>query len=155
SLYTPQQKAVKGLLSGPRWDRAAFEKEIGTTRSQLGNLEKASRTLKPGEYRVYLAPAAVLEIVPMFSWLGLGEAGIRQGVSPYRLLRTGEKSFSPLFHLSEDFRNGAVPRFNPTGEIAPECLPLIQEGHLANTLISSRSAREYGLKSNGAAAGEH
>jgi predicted Zn-dependent protease len=36
------------------------------------------------------------------------------------------------------------------GEIAPLELALIDQGHLVNTLISSRTAKEYGLVGNGA-----
>mgnify|MGYP007051336891 CR=1 len=34
------------------------------------------------------------------------------------------------------------------GEVAPELIELIREGELVNTLVSSRSAREFGVESN-------
>ena len=40
------------------------------------------------------------------------------------------------------------------GEIAPEVLNIIDNGMLRNTLISSRTAKEYNLKSNYADDGE-
>jgi len=50
--------------------------------------------------------------------------------------------------LREDFSNGMVPRFNSEGEIAPEKLPLITGGSLENTLVSTRTEKEYGINSN-------
>ena len=47
-----------------------------------------------------------------------------------------------------------VPRFNDQGEIAPESLPLIMQGTLENTLVSTRSEKEYGVKTNYASEGE-
>jgi predicted Zn-dependent protease len=93
----------------------------------------------------------------MFSWSCISEAAIQQGESALRLMRGTPgyaRKFSPIFCLSEDFRGGEVPRFNGLGEIAPEVLPLIEHGELKNTLVSSRTAKEYGVPSNAAAAGE-
>jgi predicted Zn-dependent protease len=85
----------------------------------------------------------------MFSWGGVSEASLRQGGSALAKMRKG-KTLSPLFNLRENFKAGNVPRFNDLGEMAPEELPLIVEGKLVNTLVSSRTAKEYGLWSNGA-----
>jgi predicted Zn-dependent protease len=65
-------------------------------------------------------------------------------------MRTGGTKLSPLFSLSEDFRSGLVPRFNERGEIAQEVLSIIDKGNLANTMVSSRTAKEYKVKSNNA-----
>ena len=61
---------------------------------------------------------------------------------------------SSCFTLSEDFTSGIVPRFNSNGELAPEKLDLILAGSLKNTLVSSRTAKEYGVQSNYAGEGE-
>jgi predicted Zn-dependent protease len=91
----------------------------------------------------------------MFSWGGISEAAIQRGDSALGLLQRGEKQLSPVFTLSENFKRGLVPRFNEWGEIAPVELPLIVEGQLKNTLVSSRTAKEYGKTANGAAGGEY
>ncbi len=49
---------------------------------------------------------------------------------------------------------GLTPRFNSLGEVSPTSLPLIQDGELKTMLVSSRSAKEYGLVANGAADSE-
>jgi predicted Zn-dependent protease len=53
-----------------------------------------------------------------------------------------------LFSISEDFSSGLTPRFNGNGEVAPEKTVLIDRGELKQTLVSSRSAKEYGVASN-------
>ena len=47
-----------------------------------------------------------------------------------------------------------INNFNSEGEIAPENLPLIANGALKNTLVSSRTEKEYGVTSNFANEGE-
>ena len=47
-----------------------------------------------------------------------------------------------------------MPRFNERGEIAPEVLSIIDKGNLVNTMISSRTAKEYKVESNNANGGE-
>jgi len=90
----------------------------------------------------------------MCSWGGVGEASIQQGNSSLSKMRKNNVKLSPCFSLSEDFTTGLVPRFNGNGELAPEKLDLILSGNLKNTLISSRTAKEYGLDSNFAGDGE-
>ena len=47
-----------------------------------------------------------------------------------------------------------VPRFNGMGEVAPEKLPLIVAGALKNTLVSSRTEKEYNIPTNYASSDE-
>jgi predicted Zn-dependent protease len=90
----------------------------------------------------------------MLSWGGVSESAIQQGESPLRRMRNGEEMLSPRFSLIEDYRAVEVPRFNELGELAPEALPIFEKGQFRNSLISTRSAKEYGLKANGAAESE-
>lgn len=154
SVYTPSQRALKGTYAGTHWDQAAFRAEMESARSRLPILEKPARKLERGDYRAYLAPASVADLVGMFNWGCVSEAAVRQGDSPLRLVRQGEKSFSPLFSLAEDFSGGESPRFNGEGELAPEKLAIIAGGKLENTLVSARTAKEYGAVSNGATSQE-
>lgn len=150
SLYTPSQKALKNLYAGENWDRSDYQRKIEDDRKLLELLERSPRNIPKGEYRVYLGPQAVYEILELLSFDTLSESSIRQQDSPFRLLRSGEKQLSKLFHLSEDFKIGLTPRFNLDGSLAPESFPLIYEGKMVNTLISPRTAAEYHLHSNGA-----
>jgi predicted Zn-dependent protease len=69
-------------------------------------------------------------------------------------MRHNDARLSPKFSVIEDFSPGYCPKFNSDGEVAPDQLALIEAGKLKNTLISSRSAKEYGLQSNYAENGE-
>jgi predicted Zn-dependent protease len=143
-------RAIKGTFADRRWDGAAYRDRIAQDRAQLQQLHRPVKVLAPGQYRTYLAPAAVSELLLMMSWECLSEAAIQQGGSPMELLRRGDRTLSPAFTLRENFGRGLVPQFNEEGEVAPLNLPLIEGGQLRNTLINSRSAKEYGLPSNGA-----
>ncbi|MBC7693744.1 MAG: TldD/PmbA family protein [Methylotenera sp.] len=154
SLFTPSQRAVKATYSGTHWDTAAYAASITLSQDKLKRLDHPARKLGRGSYRAYLEPAAVHDLVNMFSWNCIGEASIQQGLSPLKKLRGGQTHFSKKFSLSEDFSRGDTPRFNEEGALAQEKLALIQDGRLTNALISSRSAKEYGLTPNGASANE-
>lgn len=154
SAYLPGGKALKSGYAGREWDPAEYRRRLSAAIPQLEALAWPERIIAPGGYRVYLAPDAVNELVPFFSWHGLGERGLREGESSYLALRDGRKRLSPLFHLTQDFSLGVEPRFNDLGEVAPETLLLIEAGQLAKTLVSARSALQYGVPSNAAPAGE-
>lgn len=150
SLFTPEGQAVKETLAGSRWDQAAYDAQIETSRIQLERLSQPAKTIQRGQYRTYLAPAAVHELVYMLSWGGVSEASYRQGGSCLGAMRREEKRLSPKFTLRENFSQGLVPRFNELGEVAPQELPLVTCGELVNLLVSSKTAKEYGLAANGA-----
>ena len=111
-------------------------------------MNKKSIKIDPGKYRAYIAPAGVADIVDMFSWGGISESSLQQKDSALLKMRQEKINLSPCFTLTEDFSNGMVPRFNGNGEIAPETLPLIVKGSLKNTLVSTRTEKEYGVSSN-------
>jgi predicted Zn-dependent protease len=149
SMIAPSEKAVKATLAGQVWDAAKFQAQIEESKTQLQALDRPLKAIVPGRYRTYLAPAAIAEIMGMFSWGGVSESSLRQGGSALAKMREG-KNLSPLFTLKENFSRGTVPRFNSQGEIAPEEVPLIVAGELVNTLVNARTAKEYGVPSNAA-----
>jgi predicted Zn-dependent protease len=150
SLFTEDNQAVKGTFAGSAWEQDAYTDRLSNSKTQLAQLARSPKPIPRGQYRTYLAPAAVAELLHMFSWGGVSEASMQQGGSAFRLLQQGEKQLSPLFNLAENFQHGLVPRFNNWGEIAPLQLPIIQAGQLVNTLVNSRTAKEYGKTANGA-----
>ena len=153
SMIAPSEKAVKATLAGKSWDQESYTHQIEQSQAQLEILDRPVKTIAPGRYRTYLAPAAVAELVGMLSWGAVSEASMRQGGSALAKLREG-KQLSPLLTLREDFSGGMVPRFNDLGEVALEELPLLVEGELVNTLVNARTAKEYGVSSNAANGGE-
>jgi len=154
SLITPNKKMVKACYAGTKWDQDEYEKYILDSKNKLKLMNKTPINIKPGEYRTYIAPAGVSDLIDMFSWGGISEASIQQGDSSLIKLKNLEKKLSPCFSLTEDFSNGTVPRFNGMGEVSPEKLPLIVAGSLKNTLVSSRTEKEYKVKSNYATSDE-
>ncbi len=154
SLFTETGQAVKGTYAGRTWEDAAYQANLAESKTLLAQLTRPPRSVTRGEYRTYFAPAAVAELLGMLSWGGIGEASIRRGGSALAALQRQEQALSPKFFLTEDFRAGQVPRFNQNGELAPLTLSLIAAGRLENTLVSTRTAKEYNIPSTFAAAGE-
>ena len=154
SLITPDEKMVKATYAGSNWNQSEYDKYMADSIVKLRMMEKQPRGITPGSYRTYIAPAGVADIIEMFSWGGVGEASIQQGDSSLCKMRQHNVKISPCFTLSEDFTSGIVPRFNGNGELAPEKLDLILSGSLENTLVSSRTAKEYSVTSNFASDGE-
>ncbi len=145
-----ENKAVKGLYAGQSWSTPVFHEKMAAGEAQLPVLRSASKRLEPGRYRVFFSPKAVDALIGMFSWGGVSYAAYRQGESALQKLIEGEVRLSPHFRLEEDFGLSLAPRFNSVGEIAPASLPIITDGEVKNLLISSRTAREYGLSGNSA-----
>ncbi|OUW60542.1 MAG: Zn-dependent protease [bacterium TMED198] len=154
SLVTSAKKMVKATFADTTWNQEAYEKYMNGSIDKLRLMEIDSITIDPGSYRTYIAPAGVSDIIDMFSWGGVSEASIQQGDSALCKMRSSSAKLSNCFSLKEDFSRGTVPQFNSDGEVAPESLPLISRGSLENTLVSSRTAKEYSVKSNFAGRGE-
>ncbi|NEQ45499.1 MAG: TldD/PmbA family protein [Leptolyngbya sp. SIOISBB] len=155
SLFTAAGQAVKGTYAGRTWDDAAYADTLAASKTLLAQMSQTPKKLERGQYRTYFAPAAVADLMSMLSWGGIGEASIRRGGSALGPLQRGDKTLSPKVHLTEDFAQGQVPRFNQYGELAPLTLSLIEAGQLQNTLVSARTAKEYGIPSTFAEGGEY
>ena len=147
SLYD-KEKAAKGIYAGSHWSQKDFEQSLQQTRVALDLLHRPKVQLKPGTYKVYLAPAAVAEIASMLNWGALSYRAFRDGSSAFKKWADGEKTLSPLFSVHENFALGMTTPFNELGEVAPEKTIIAEAGKLEQFLISSRSAKEYGVKSN-------
>jgi predicted Zn-dependent protease len=142
------------VYAGARWSAAEWGANLQRTKVLLQLLDKPQQSVQPGNHRTYLAPKAFSDLVGMLGWNALSAAAWKQGRSPFKKLAERETSLSPLLHITENFGLGLTPRFNSLGEVSDTTLPLIQSGELANLLVSSRTAKEYGLVANGASDGE-
>ena len=154
SLVNKDHKMVKGTFAGSDWNQSKYEAYIKDAKQKLELMNKNPVKMKPGKYRTWFESKAVADFLSMFSWQGVSEANIRQGNSAFIKMRDEGTKLSPLFSLSEDFRPGLVPRFNERGEIAPEVQSIIERGNLKNTMVSSRTAKEYKIESNNASGEE-
>ena len=153
SLYDGP-KAAKGGYAGARWDTLAWTANLARTRDLLDKLNRPTVNVKPGQYRTYLAPRAFADVLGMMGWNALSAAAWKQGRSPFKKLVEREAKFSPLLSFSENFGLALTPRFNSQGEVSESLLPLMQAGELRSLLVSSRTAKEYGLSGNAADEGE-
>ncbi|MFC1785742.1 metallopeptidase TldD-related protein [Candidatus Neomarinimicrobiota bacterium] len=154
SLVNKAHKMVKGTFAGSNWDQSKYEAYIKDAKQKLELMNKKPVKMKPGKFRTWFESKAVSNFLSMFSWQGVSEANIRQGSSAFIKMRDEGKQLSPLFSLNEDFRSGLVPRFNERGEIAPVVLSIIDNGNIVNTMVSSRTAKEYKVESNNASGEE-
>ena len=154
SLIGKDEKMVKETYAGNNWDQDHFNNFIETSKMKLDSLKYNYVKLKPGKYKTYIAPAGIADIIDMFSWGGLSESSIRQGSSSFCKMRKEKLKLNHKFNLTEDFKLGLAPRFNSYGELSPENTELISNGILKNTLISSKSAKEYKIKGNKAEVNE-
>lgn len=148
SLYNDKQKAVKALYAGTVWNQADLERNIKDTAHMLSLMNRPSKKIERGTYRVYLAPSAVNELMGTLSWGGVSMGAHQRGSGSLKELWQKKRSLSPKFTLKEDFSLGLAPRFNDSGEVAPAELTIVENGELKNFLISSRTANEYKLESN-------
>ena len=154
SLYHAGDKAVKSSLAGFEWDGEAFDKKIDHAAEQLALLQKEPKTIDPGQYRVYLAPAAVDELLQLLSWGGFGLSSHRTKQTPLLKMLLGDETLHRDISLTENTTAGASPCFQEQGFIRPDSVRLIEEGNINSTLNSPRSAKEYGAETNGANGGE-
>ena len=150
SLFMASGQAVKGTFAGSEWNEAAYLAKINDGKQQIEMLSRPVKELPKGQYKTYFAPAAVAELLGMLSWGAISEADIQQGNSALAALSRQEKQLSPKFTLKENFQSGLVPRFNNLGEMAAPELALIENGILINSLVNSRTAKEYNKPANGA-----
>jgi len=63
SLFHANGEAVKASYAGNEWNSAEFARRFQQAREQLEFLGRPLHKLAPGEYRAYLAPAALEEII--------------------------------------------------------------------------------------------
>lgn len=150
SLYHAQDKAVKTAYAGTQWSRDELAQRIARARTQLDHLARPPKTVAPGQYRAFFAPAAMDELLWMLNWGGVSAKSQQTKQSPLLRLVDREARMSPRIQLRENTEGGLAPAFDTAGFVRPPQVPLIDAGQHAGALVSPRTAREYGLATNGA-----
>ncbi len=150
SFYLRADKAVKTGYAGFKWDDAAFTTKVDGARAQLAVLEKTPRTIVPGRYRVYLAPQALGEVTDMMSWGGFSMKAHRTKQTPLIRMVEADARMNAGVTMLENTKDGLSPNFNGSGFVKPANVVLIDAGKYSDCLISPRSAKEYGVATNGA-----
>lgn len=150
SFHLDGDKAVKCAYAGFAWNPAEFAERVARAAATLAALRRPVRTLKPGRYRVYLAPQALAEIVRLLCRGGFGLTARRTRRTPLLRMVTGDAALDPSVSMVEDTGAGLTANFDDAGFIKPDRIHLIDQGRLAEPLVSPRAAREYGVPANGA-----
>jgi predicted Zn-dependent protease len=153
SLFHTNGQAVKANYAGHTWDDDAFARRLQLAREQLEFLGQPLRTLAPGQYRAYLAPAALEEVMSMLCWGGFSAQDLASKSSPLQRLYNGDVQLSPLVSIDEQVIGSLSPAFSGEGYPRRD-LSLIAGGVAREQLVGSRSAAEYNLQANGAGWGE-
>ena len=153
SLFHSNGQAVKASYAGADWDSEGFARRMQSAREQLAYLDRPLHALAPGEYRAYLAPAALEEVMSMLSWGGFSAQALASKYSPLQKLYAGDAQLSPLVSLDEQVSQSLSPAFSAEGYPRQD-LSLVRHGKANQQLVGSRSAAEYGLEVNGAPWGE-
>ncbi len=153
SLYHRADKAVKSAYAGFAWEDAAFGAKMAQARDELSMLAQPAKALAPGRYRAFLAPAAMDEIAGLLRWGAFSGRALATKQSPLAKMQSGER-LDARITITEDLSAGVAPRFQGDGFSRPESVPLIENGALVGSLVSPRTAREFGLAANGANAHE-
>jgi predicted Zn-dependent protease len=157
SLFERTDKAVKSTLSGLAWAPEQFAIRMAEARERLAYLGRPAKTLPPGSYRAFLAPAAVAEIAGLLCWGGFSARALATRQSPLMRMHDvtdGAPRLAPMVNITEAPVDGVAPRFQGEGFARPTSTPLIRAGQLVGSLVSPRTAREFALAANGANASE-
>ncbi|MBX7200332.1 MAG: hypothetical protein K1X51_13280 [Rhodospirillaceae bacterium] len=149
SFYLAADKAVKWGDAGTVWNAAGFAAKAEAAKQRLAALARPPKTIAPGGTRVYLAPAAVEELMGILGWGGFGLADHRTGTTPLIRMTQGE-TLNPMITLRENTKDGLAPGFQSKGFLKPDSVTLIARGAYQDCLASPRSAAEFGAAQNGA-----
>ena len=147
SLYDGP-RAAKSFYAENDWDLKNFLEMTQQTKNTLSLLKRPAQKIKPGNYKTFLGPMAVAELMGMFYWKALSRSAFEQGFAPLKKLHDKDVLFSEQFTLKENLSLGYSTPFNVLGELSPPELMLIEKGRLQNFLISTPTAVEYKLVSN-------
>ena len=154
SVYLRGDQAIKDSLAGFSWEPDRLRASVQRSVQRLSLLARPPRPLSPGRYRAFLAPAALAEIFGLLSWGGFSAKTLRARQSPLVRLQEGERALSPLVSLRENTAGGIAPAFQAEGFTRPPSVSLVEGGAFKGALVSPRSAREYGIPTNGASGAE-
>ncbi len=150
SFYLRADKAVKCSYAGTEWHAADFQSKVDDALTQLAVLEREPRTIPPGDYRVYLSPGALADLVGMLNWGGFGLKSHETKQTSLLRMITEDARLHSSVTLSDHTAEGVAANFQMQGYLKPDRVSLIDVGAHAGCLISPRSAREFDVDTNGA-----
>ncbi len=150
SVYHTTDKAVKAGYAGYVWNSTDFERKMKKVKNELEIMKRDAVTIKPGKYKVFIAPAALDDFMAILGWGGFGLKSQRTKNSSLLKLIDGEVKLDSSVSIIENSLEGSSPNFNSTGFIKQDKVELIKNGLHAGSLISPRSSKEFNVPTNGA-----
>ncbi|MCA9582375.1 MAG: hypothetical protein KC416_11315 [Myxococcales bacterium] len=148
SAYVHGDKAVKSSYAGTQWDSAHLLRILGKAREDAEVLVRPPKTVSRGNYRVFLTPSALAEIVGLLAWSDFGAEVQRTRRSSLARALSGDARMSDMVSIRESMPSGVAPPFQAQGFPKPDEVVLVDRGRCQDSLVSPRSAMEYGLLTN-------
>jgi predicted Zn-dependent protease len=149
-FYLRADKAVKSEHAGFVWKEDDLRRRMEEAGRQLALLDQTPRTIDRGGYRVYLAPAALKEVVDLLSWGGFGLKSHRAKISSLLRMSEGGQKLNAAVSMLENTREGVAANFDERGFVKPDKVTMIEQGAFREHLVSPRTAKEYGVPTNAA-----
>ncbi|MCS6839064.1 MAG: metallopeptidase TldD-related protein [Bdellovibrionaceae bacterium] len=152
SFYTEdplgKPRAIQNLYFNRDWNFDELSQQFADGKKQLAAYRKAARVLPKGNYRAYLSPTAMREVMTCLFFGPLSYNRYKKGDSFLHRLIDKKVTLSPKVSITHDLSKRLAPFFNSWGEIIPDQIPLIQNGELVQLLVGRKSAELYGVTSN-------
>ncbi len=141
--------ASKWGWAGRDWQEDEVHSRRERAQQTLDILSRPVDTPAAGEYRTWLEPEAIRDLLGPLLWNGAFSArAIEKGSSPFASLYSGE-TLDPRVYFSERPAAVGAPGFGNLGYELPERISLIEGGIGVDRLISPRTAREFNWETNG------
>lgn len=148
SLYHSTDKAVKGAYNGTHWDKNTLAEKIEQMREHLQLLSLPSKTITPGDYRCYLSPAAVHELLTLLNWGGFSYDAATTKTSPFMPVINREITLNEKVNLSDSPQTIGIPTFDAWGFDFQNDVQIIEKGQVKQLLASTRDAKEHNIEAN-------
>ena len=155
SIYNKNNNAIKLNYSSKKWNKDDYDFILNKGIEKLAILSNPEKKITTGEYRVYLEPSALNEIIDMMAWGGFSYKSNKIGTSPLHLLNKKERKLNELIFIDENIKDGLSANFNSDGFIKPEEISMIKKGEFRESLTSPRSSLEYSVVHNAASSSEY
>ena len=155
SIYNKNNNAIKLNYSSKKWNKDDYDFILNKGIEKLAILSNPEKKITTGEYRVYLEPSALNEVIDMMAWGGFSYKSNKIGTSPLHLLNKKERKLNENIYIDENIKDGLSANFNSDGFIKPEEISMIKKGEFRESLTSPRSSLEYSVVHNAASPSEY
>jgi predicted Zn-dependent protease len=155
SIYNKNNNAIKLNYSSKKWNKDDYDFILNKGIEKLAILSNPEKKITTGEYRVYLEPSALNEIIDMMAWGGFSYKSNKIGTSHLHLLNKKERKLNEHIYIDENIKDGLSANFNSDGFIKPEVISMIEKGEFRESLTSPRSSLEYSVVHNAASPSEY